>query len=84
MGALEVHPHCLHANHAYKIYEIFSNNIKYTFWPLTFGNSIVSSDYENQTIEELRDQIRNNISKLIKYLERTIVNVLGKQIEENQ
>ena len=44
----------------------------------------MSSDYENQTIEELRDQIRNNISKLIKHLERTIVNVLGKQIEEDQ
>ena len=44
----------------------------------------MSSDYENQTIEELRDQIRNNISKLIKYLERNIVNVLGKQIEEDQ
>ena len=44
----------------------------------------MSSDYENQTIEELRDQIRNNISKLIKHLERTLVNVLGKQIEEDQ
>ena len=47
MGALEVHPHSLQVNHTYKIYEIFSNNIKYTFWPLTFGNSIVSGDYEN-------------------------------------
>ena len=52
--------------------------------PLTFGNSIVSSDYENQTVEELRDQIKNNISELIKYLERNIVNVLGKEIEEDQ
>ncbi len=51
---------------------------------MTFGNSMVASDYEDQTVEELRDQIRNNISKLIKHLERTIVNVLGKQIEENQ
>ncbi|SVC79746.1 uncharacterized protein METZ01_LOCUS332600, partial [marine metagenome] len=48
---------------------------------MTFGNSIVASDYEDQTVEELRDQIRNNISKFIKHLERTIVNVLGKQIE---
>ncbi len=52
--------------------------------PLTFGNSIVASDYEDQTVEELRDQIRNNISELIKYLERNIVNVLGKEIEEDQ
>ena len=51
---------------------------------MTFGNSMVASDYEDQTVEELRDQIRNNISKLIKHLERTIVNVLGKQIEEDQ
>ena len=51
---------------------------------MTFGNSMVASDYEDQTVEELRDQIRNNISELIKHLERTIVNVLGKQIEENQ
>ena len=51
---------------------------------MTFGNSMVASDYEDQTVEALRDQIRNNISKLIKHLERTIVNVLGKQIEENQ
>ena len=49
-----------------------------------FENSIVASDYEDQTVEKLRDQIRNNISKLIKHLERTIVNVLGKQIEEDQ
>ena len=45
---------------------------------------MVASDYEDQTVEALRDQIRNNISKLIKYLERNIVNVLGKQIEEDQ
>ena len=45
---------------------------------------MVASDYEDQTVEELRDQIRSNISKLIKYLERNIVNVLGKQIEEDQ
>ena len=44
----------------------------------------MSSDYENQTVEELRDQIKNNISELIKYLERNIVNVLGKEIEEDQ
>jgi len=49
-----------------------------------FGNSIVASDYEDQTVEKLRDQIRNNIRKLIKYLERNIVNVLEKEIEEDQ
>ena len=49
-----------------------------------FGNSIVASDYEDQTVEKLRDQIRNNIRKLIKYLERNIVNVLEKEMEEDQ
>ena len=49
-----------------------------------FGNSIVASDYEDQTVEKLRDQIRNNIRKLIKYLERNIVNILEKEIEEDQ
>ena len=84
MGTLEIYPHFLQTNHAYKVYETFSNNIKQTVLPLMFGNSIVASDYENQTVEKLRDQIRNNIRKLIKYLERTIVNVLGKEIEEDQ
>ena len=45
---------------------------------------MVASDYEDQTVEALRDQIRNNIRKLIKYLERNIVNVLEKEIEEDQ
>ena len=44
----------------------------------------MASDYEDQTVEELRNQLRNNISDFIKYLERNIVNVLGKEIEEDQ
>ena len=44
----------------------------------------MASDYEDQTVEELRNQIRNNICELIKYLERNIVNVRGKEIEEDQ
>ena len=44
----------------------------------------MTSDYEDQTVEELRDHTRNNISELIKYLERNIVNVLEKEMEEDQ
>lgn len=34
---------------------------------LTFGNPIFESDYEDQTVEELLDQVRKNIHELIKY-----------------
>ena len=32
-----------------------------------FGNSIVASDYEDQTVEELRDQVQKEISQLVQY-----------------
>ena len=34
---------------------------------LTFGNPIVASDYEDQTVEELRDQVQKEISQLVQY-----------------
>ena len=34
---------------------------------LMFGDPIVASDYKNHTIEELRDRVWKDISKLIKY-----------------
>ena len=34
---------------------------------LTFGNPIISSDYKNHTLEELRDQVNKEISQLVKY-----------------
>ncbi len=34
---------------------------------LTFGNPIISEDYKNLSLDELRNQVRNKIKKLIKY-----------------
>jgi 1-acyl-sn-glycerol-3-phosphate acyltransferase len=34
---------------------------------LAFGNPIVASDYEDKTVEKLRDQVQKEISQLIKY-----------------
>ncbi|SVB35945.1 uncharacterized protein METZ01_LOCUS188799, partial [marine metagenome] len=34
---------------------------------LTFGNPIISSDYENYTLEKLRDQVQKKLSELVKY-----------------
>jgi 1-acyl-sn-glycerol-3-phosphate acyltransferase len=34
---------------------------------LTFGKPIAGSDYENQTVEELRDRVQMDIRQLIKY-----------------